>query len=63
MRWVEALERLTLPHADRILVPDAATAARVQKLYRVPAARVHVLPPGAAPDLTAALVLDAHLSA
>ncbi|OON69641.1 glycosyltransferase [Hymenobacter sp. CRA2] len=61
--WAEALERLTLPHADRILVPDEATAARIQLLYRVPAVRLHILPPGTAPDLTAALVLDAHFFA
>ncbi|GAB2969110.1 hypothetical protein GCM10027048_44920 [Hymenobacter coalescens] len=61
--WMEALERLTLPHADRILVPDEATAARLHRLYRVPTTRIQVLPPGSAPQLTAALVLDPHFPA
>jgi hypothetical protein len=61
--WVEALERITLPHADRVLVPDEATAARLRQRYRLPAERVQVLPPGTAPDLTAALVLNSRFTA
>ncbi|RTQ46550.1 hypothetical protein EJV47_21605 [Hymenobacter gummosus] len=59
--WVEALERITLPQADRILVPDEATAARLRQRYRLPAERLYVLP--AAPDLSAALVLDSRFYA
>ncbi|MCC3157522.1 glycosyltransferase family 4 protein [Hymenobacter sp. 15J16-1T3B] len=57
--WMEALERITLPQADRILVPDEATAERLRQRYRQLAARVFVLPTGA-PNLAAALVLDSH---
>ncbi|GAB3837455.1 glycosyltransferase [Hymenobacter jeollabukensis] len=59
--WVEALERITLPQADRILVPDDATAARLRQRYRQLAGRVFVLPAGA-PALAAALVLDSRFS-
>ncbi|KUG06964.1 glycosyltransferase family 4 protein [Solirubrum puertoriconensis] len=61
--WGEALERLALPHADRVLVPDQHTAERLQAMYRIPAERLHVQAPGTAPDLTAALVLDPRLFA
>ncbi|UYZ59367.1 glycosyltransferase family 4 protein [Hymenobacter latericus] len=61
--WGEALERLALPHADRVLVPDQHTAERLQAMYRIPAERLHVQAPGSAPDLTAALVLDPRLFA
>lgn len=60
--WAEALERLTLPRADRILVPDEALAVRLRQRYRLPAERVMVVAPGAAPDLGAALVLDSRFS-
>ena len=59
--WMEALERITLPQADRILVPDEATAARLRQRYRHLASRVYVLPAGA-PELAAALVLDSRFS-
>ncbi|WP_162910442.1 glycosyltransferase family 4 protein [Hymenobacter oligotrophus] len=61
--WGEALERLALPHADRVLVPDQQTAERLQALYRIPAERLQVQAPGTAPDLTAAFVLDPRLFA
>lgn len=59
--WMEALERITLPQADRILVPDEATAVRLRQRYRHLAGRVYVLPAGA-PELAAALVLDSRFS-
>ncbi|RAK65102.1 hypothetical protein DLM85_16295 [Hymenobacter edaphi] len=59
--WVEALERITLPQADRILVPDDAMAARLRQRYQQLASRVFVLPAGA-PELAAALVLDSRFS-
>jgi hypothetical protein len=59
--WAEALERLTLPHADRVLVSDQAMAERLCALYPIPASRVHVLAADATPTLTAALVLETHL--
>ena len=60
--WITELERLALRHADVLLVPDEAMAQRRSAKFHLPAPRFHVLPPNAAPDFTAALVLDGQLN-
>ncbi|KAA9338179.1 glycosyltransferase [Hymenobacter busanensis] len=58
--WVGALERLALRHADVLWVPDEATAQRISAQYHLPASRFRVLADRNAPNLTAALVLQAR---